>query len=1051
LADLDSFTSPVEPIHMIPGRARLRVPGLYHSPASKHTIERELALRQEIKSVSANPLTGNVLVEFDKQVEPGRIAQLLHEVVGGKNYHTRTGLHLNLNSHAAMSTVGRRNGRSRTRDDTAPQSSNDGLVDSGNNGWHLHDVKAIAAHLGSSKNGLPAQLAAKRLEACGPNRLPELQARSDWAILLDQFDSLPTVLLLGAAGISILTGGLSDALAIGGVLAINAAIGFFTESRSEKAIRSLKRFVQPTATVVRDGDLRQVPSERVVPGDIIALSPGTYVCADSRVIEAEHLTVDESALTGESLPVAKTPETLDDPGLALAERHNMVYMGTRVTGGSGLAIVVATGPRTELGLVHRLAGETDSPDTPMERQLAHLGRQLVVICTGICGVILAIGLLRGYGLLQMLETAISLAVASVPEGLPAVAATTLALGILKMRRHGVIIRKLEAVETLGCIQTICLDKTGTLTLNRMQVRAVHSGDRQLEFLNGQFLENGQPSSVDEALCKLSEICVLCSETVIERGAGGYKFTGSPTENALIELALHAGIEPVTLRSQYPTARTIRRAEDRNYMFTLHQIPTGAPGTFEGPLLVAVKGSPSEVLAMCRWQLRNGKRVPLSDADRSRTIAENDQMAGAALRVLGVAYRELKSVRANASLERDLVWVGMVAMTDPIRNGVGDAIRAFHRAGIDTVMITGDQPLTASAIGRELALSRNGPLKVYQVGGLEDLEDIEDQDISQHAQVFARVSPANKLQIVQALQRAGKVVAMTGDGINDSPALKAADIGIAMGSTGTDAARDVADVVLENDDLQTMLIAIAEGRSIYSNIQKSLHFLLATNFSEIIVMFIALATGLGHPLNAMQLLWINLISDILPGLALALEPPEPDVLNAAPRDPDEPVLKNSDLRRIVKESAALSGGTLAVYGYGLARYGVGVHAGTLAFTSLASGQLLHAISCRSATHSVPGQGSLPSNGYLTAALAASYSLQALTFLIPGLRNLLGLTSLGAGDAAIVAAGAAIPFLGNETIKLLTYSGTATRSTRFTAEPALEAEAGMIEPLLDLRKA
>lgn len=1045
MSDLESLTSPVEPLHVMPGRARFRVPGLYRCPASKYEIERELALRHQIRRVSANPLTGNVLVEFDKQIDAGRIAALLQAAVSIGGSSTPGGSSSGRNAHHARSTAGEHNENSRRRGNPATSLPADEFVNSGENGWHRRDVTAVAAHLGSSRNGLPEQVADDRLEACGPNRLPELEARAGLTILLDQFDSMPTVLLLAAAGISIFTGGLSDAVAIGGVLAINAAIGFFTESQSENAIRSLKRIVQPTAAVTRNGKLRQVPSERVVPGDVIGLKPGTYVCADSRVIEAEHLTVDESALTGESLPVAKSPQTLDDDGLALAERRNMVYMGTRVTGGTGLAIVVATGASTELGLIHRLAGETESPDTPMERQLAHVGRQLVLACTGICGVFLGIGVLRGYGLLQMLETAISLAVASVPEGLPAVAATTLALGILKMRRHGVIIRKLEAVETLGCVQTICLDKTGTLTLNRMEVEIVHSGGRQLEFRKGEFLEGGRLFRVDDALRKLAEICVLCSETAIERRAGHYQFTGSPTENALVELALHAGIEPIALRSQYRTTRTIARAEDRNYMCTLHEVSPDPATSFKGPFLVAIKGSPSEVLAMCRWQIRDDKRVPLNEADRSRIVAENDKMAGAALRVLGIACRELKTVERHARVERDLVWLGLVAMADPIRNGVGDAIRAFHRAGIDTVMITGDQPLTASAVGRALALSRNGPLKVYEVNRLADLEEIGTQDISQHAQVFARVSPANKLQIVQALQRAGRVVAMTGDGINDSPALKAADIGIAMGTAGTDAARDVADVVLENDDLQTMLVAIGEGRSIYSNIQKSLHFLLATNFSEIIVMFAALAVGLGHPLNAMQLLWINLISDILPGLALALEPPEPDVMSAAPRDPREPVLKASDFGRIVGESAALSGGTLAVYGYGIARYGMGAHASTLAFTSLTSGQLLHAVSCRSAAHSVLGRGTLPSNHYLTAALAGSYGLQALAFLIPGLRNLLGLTSIGLADALMVAAGAVIPFLGNETAKLLTFRGAPDDSERPQVEPAIRGRVvGAIEP-------
>jgi P-type Ca2+ transporter type 2C len=1048
LANLENLPAPIEAIHILPGRVRFRVCGLYHSAAIKMAIERELACRPQIQRFSANPMTGNVLVEFDRQIEPDEIAALLEGIVCGEDHSGDPDASPDWNSHFKVVNAGGRNGDSR-RGNLSVLRTADGIFNGGGDGWHRHDVSEVATSLGSSRDGLHEQLAARRLKAYGPNRLPELQVRSHWAILLDQFDSMPTALLCAAASISLLTGGLSDAVAIGGVVAINAAIGFFTESESENAIRSLRRIVQPSVTVARDGVMRQVPSERIVPGDIIALKPGTYVCADSRIIEAEHLTVDESALTGESLPVAKSSQTLDKDELALADRRNMLYMGTRVTGGSGLAIVVATGPRTELGLIHRLTGETETPDTPMERQLAHLGRQLVLVCTGICGVILGIGLFRGYGLLQMMKTAISLAVASVPEGLPTVAATTLALGIVKMRRHGVIIRKLEAVETLGCVQTVCLDKTGTLTLNRMEVEIVHSGGHELEFRRGEFLEHGRSFPVNGALQKLAEICVLCSETIIEREPGNYKFTGSPTENALVELALHAGVEPVALRSRYPVTRTLRRAEHRNYMFTVHEVGSHPAKSFDGSFLLAVKGSPSEVLAMCRWQLRDNKRVPLNQAERSRISTKNDQMAGAALRVLGVAYRELKSIGCHTRLERDLVWVGMVAMTDPIRNGVGDAIRAFHRAGIDTVMITGDQPLTAAAIGQKLALSRNGPLRVFE-DSPSDLEEMGAEDLSQHAQVFARVSPVDKLQIVQALQRAGKVVAMTGDGINDSPALKAADIGIAMGSAGTDAARDVADVVLENDDLQTMLVAIGQGRTIYANIQKSLHFVLATNFSEIIVMFVALTAGLGHPLNAMQLLWINLISDILPGLALALEPPELDVMSRGPRDPDEPVLKNPDLGRIVGESAVLSGGALAVYSYGLARYGAGAHTSTLAFTSLASGQLLHAVSCRSPRHSVFGGGTLPPNHYLSAALGASYGLQALTLIIPGLRNLLGLTSLNGADIAIVAAGAVAPFLGNETAKLLTFRSATQDAEGSQVQVVVRGgETSAIEPELDLR--
>ncbi len=1023
MSDLKRIISPIEPRHVIlPGRARFHVRGLYHCPALKNSIERGLAVCNQVNRVSANPLTGNVLVEFDHRLDSTRIAELLQDAIGDGNNSGRNGRPWADPDLGSFPSASEASAASSAPHSGAQAPTTDGrLRKSAQESWHCAEVQAAADRLGSSRRGLSERVAAERLGSCGPNRLPEQEARSRFTILLDQFNSMPTALLIAAAGISIFTGAIADAIAISGVLAINAAIGFFTERESENAIRSLKSIVRPSAVVACDGQLQQVQSERVVPGDVIALKPGSYVCADARLIEAEHLTADESALTGESLPVAKSVEALTNEAIALAERTNMVYMGTRVTGGQGLAMVVATGASTELGLIHKITGETESPETPMERQLARVGRQLVLTCTTVCGLILGIGLLRGYGLAEMLQTAISLAVASVPEGLPAVAATILALGVLKMRRHGVIIRKLEAVETLGCVQTICLDKTGTLTLNRMEVTLVHCGMRRLKFSGGAFFDGGLPfrAAGDGAMRKLSEICVLCSETEIERRAGQYAFNGSSTENALVHLALHAGIHPLALRSQYPATKMIGRSEDRNFMCTVHEV--AHDGTFQGKLLVAVKGSPSEVLAMCRWHICDSERRPLTEADRSCILAENDEMAGAALRVLGIAYRELKTMERGARVERDLVWLGLVAMADPIRGGVSDAIRAFHRAGIDTVMITGDQRETAFAVGRALELNRSGSLRVFEGSRIGDSDQFCELKTFEHAHVFARVSPVNKLQIVQALQRAGKVVAMTGDGINDSPALKAADIGIAMGSTGTDAARDVGDVVLENDDLQTMLVAIGEGRTIYRNIRKSLHFLLATNFSEIIVMFVALAAGLGSPLNAMQLLWINLISDVFPGLALALESPEPDVMTEGPRDPREPVLKGADFRRIAAESAALSCGALAVYGYGLTRYGAGAHASTLAFTSLTSGQLLHAASCRSGSHSVFSRGMLPTNNYLTAALAGSYGMQALAFFIPGLRNLLGLTPIGAADGMIIAAGALAPFVVNEATKLLTFKG------------------------------
>jgi Ca2+-transporting ATPase len=620
----------------------------------------------------------------------------------------------------------------------------------------------------------------------------------------------------------------------------------------------------------------------------------------------------------------------------------------------------------------------------------------------------------------MLKSAISLAVAAVPEGLPTVATTTLALGVVNMRKHNVLIRRLEAVETLGCVQTICLDKTGTLTLNKMSVVSTYIGRQRIHVADGQFLagEGKVDPLAFEELVKLAQVCALCSEAEIERQGEHYVLRGSPTENALVHLAVSAGIDISHLREQWPVLQVTHRAENRNFMSTLHGANGGCTDGDDSPFFVAVKGSPAEVLAMCDWHLKDGQRLPLTEHERFLIEAENERMAGEALRVLGGACGYLEDEGKDAPVHQGLMWLGLVGMTDPIRQGVKQVITGFHGAGIETVMITGDQSPTAYAVGKELALSHNGHLEILDSTHLTNVDPELMKALASKVHVFARVSPAHKLQIVQALQSAGRVVAMTGDGINDGPALKAADIGIAMGNTGTDVAREVADVVLADDNLETMIVAVSQGRTIYTNIRKSVHFLLSTNMSEIMVMFTAIAAGLGQPLTAMQLLWINLISDIFPGLALALEPPEPDVLNKPPRGPEEPIIQTSDLKRIALESATLSAGALGAYGYGLMRYGMGPHAATLAFTSLTIGQLMHAVTSRSETHSVlggrekNGEPPLPPNPYLTGALAGSFAAQALALVVPGLRNLLGLTPISLVDGLVIGGSALIPFVVNE---------------------------------------
>ena len=1023
----------VETIHAtVNGRARYKVKGLRRSESLRRHLELNLSGREGINYFFVNTLTGNVLVCFNSHNTPHTIASLIEGIAIEYSNEKTT-----RNDSAKKSIISRRKLRKsviHAEDQTVKT-------------WHFMEAQGVLDLFGVDKSyGLSCESTIENLKKYGPNVLPESVPRSGFSIFIDQFKSLPVALLGVAAGVSVLTGGLADAVVIMGVVAINAAIGYTTESHAEKTIHSLKSLVRPSALVIRDGNIKEIGAEQVVPGDILVLRPGSYVAADARLIAAHHLSIDESALTGESMPVLKSAEAMSPDSIAsdvpLADRVNMVYMGTLVTGGQGLAVVVATGRFTEIGKIQTLVGEAKPPETPMERQLSRMGTQLVIIGGAVCGVVFVIGLLRGYGLLQMLKTSISLAVAAVPEGLPTVATTTLALGIRKMRRHNVLIRHLDAVETLGSVQTICLDKTGTITMNRMSVVSIYTGMRRIMVSGGNFsLENKDdrrqllhdrkscvnPYQCDELL-RLIHVSVLCNESEVTRQNDRHVVNGSPTENALIHAAISSGVDISTLREKFPLLKIQHRSENRNFMATIHGIKVHGSENHHGKV-IAVKGSPNEVLSMCTFYMRDGKKLPLSEEERLTIEIENERMAGDALRVLGVAYAfidegiessKLQTLNSKINselltLNSELIWLGLVGMADPIRDGVKELIGAFHGAGIDTVMITGDQSPTAFAIGNELNLSKGEQLQILDSTHLADVNPDVMKALCERVHVFSRVSPAHKLQIVQALQSAGKIVAMTGDGINDGPALKAADIGVAMGHTGTDVAREVADVVLEDDNMETMIIAISQGRTIYNNIRKSVHFLLSTNLSEIMVMFTAIAGGLGQPLSAMQLLWINLMSDIAPGLALALEPPEPDVLSRPPRNPDDPIIKSSDFKRITFESTMLSAGALGAYGYGIMRYGMGQRASTMAFMSLTTGQILHAISCRSEKHSIFDKEKLPPNKYLNVALGGSFALQVLSMAVPGLRSLLGIAPINIIDGIVIGGSAVVPLLVNESTK------------------------------------
>jgi len=1004
------------------GRTRYRVKGLYRSHRLKSRLESQLGNEEGITRVNASTLTGNLLVFYNFDRSRSDVAGLIQKIVADysrKATKSRKPEHSPVARQNIVSTGPKRKGNGRHKRPPMTKRKLRLLVvrseDQSVEPWHVKEADTVLkAFATSSAAGLSGREAGKRLKKYGPNVLPEAVQRSGLSILIDQLRSVPVGMLTAAAGISILTGGVVDAVAIMGVVAINAVIGYVTESQSEKTIHSLKSLVRPSALVIRDEKVTKVGAEDVVPGDVLVLRPGQYVAADARLVEAKRLCIDESALTGESVPAVKKHGVLSEENVPLSDRSNMCYMGTLITGGQGLAIVVATAKFTEMGTIQSLVGEAKTPQTPMERQLDQIGTQLVIVSGVLCGIVFATGLVRGYGVLLMLKTSISLAVAAIPEGLPTVATTTLALGIREMRRHNVLIRRLDAVETLGSVQIICLDKTGTITLNRMSVVELYLGGERIKVSKEKLVSLSGPVSpiFGEELSGLVLSSALCNESEVIKNCEGYVVNGSPTENALLYMALDCGLDVLNLKEDFSLVKIIHRSEKRNIMVTVHK-------TTYGKMLVAVKGSPTEVLSLCTFQMKLGETIPFTDEDRLVIQSENERMGGRALRVLGVAYVlmdcDQNAIDDEDVLTGDLIWLGLVGITDPVRKGGKELMARFHKAGIKTVMITGDQGPTAYAIAKGLNLGGEEQLRILDSTSLASIDSEAMQALCQQSHVFARVSPAHKLQIVQSLQDAGKVVAMTGDGINDTPALKAANIGIAMGETGTDVAREVAGVILEDDNIETMIVAVSQGRTIYTNVRKSLHFLLATNLSEIMVTFAANIGGIGQPLTSMQLLWINLITDIFPGLALSMEAPEKDVLDRPPRDPHEPIVRPSDLKKIIREAGVISLGAMSSYGYGIARYGIGLRSSSIAFLSLTTGQLLHTISCRSDKHSIFDSEPLPSNKYLNLAMGGSFALQAMALFVPGLRSLLGIGPIGIIDSLVVGGTAVLPLVVNEMTK------------------------------------
>ncbi|MFL5282609.1 MAG: HAD-IC family P-type ATPase [Rhodopila sp.] len=975
----------------VPGRVRWRVAGLRRDPALKTMLETALAELPDVHTASASVETGNLLILFDPVLCAAQIRERIAALM---------------------------------REDIA--FSSDGTAAAPD--WHACPAEEVVATLQTSgTHGLAEADAGKRLAEYGINVLPEPSPRSTMAIFLAQFQTLPVGLLAVVGGVSLLTGAVVEAAAILAVVVANSLLGTAVESRSEHTIRSLGTLTgQEPVPVMRDAAWKAVLPEMLVPGDMIELQPGMVVPADARVIRARDLRVSEGMLTGESLPVAKQVAPVGH-GTVLGDRTSMVFRGTAVTGGSGAAVVTATGPRTEMGRIQRLVNGEATPKTLMQRQLDTLGRQVVWASLAACAAVMGLGALRGIAMTQLLWSGVSLAVAAVPEGLPAVATTTLALGIEAMRKRGVVVRRLDAVEALASVSVVCFDKTGTLTLNQMRVVELASGGQRVRTGPDGILLDADGQALDleagrnESLAWLLRIGALCSDADLAHGSDGRVApTGSATESALIRLALGAGLDVARLREEYPCLAVRRRSEGYRFMATAHRRGSAAAGA----AVVAVKGSPAEVLELCARDLHDGLRQPLTAQRRAAILRANDAMAADALRVLGFAFGEVPDAALDAGdgaavPVTGLTWVGLAGLADPVRPGMDTLMRTLHGAGLRTVMMTGDQVATAHAVARQLSLAEGNTVRVVDAAAIEDLTGQELAAAARGAHVFARVSPAQKLRLIRAMQEAGERVAMTGDGINDSPALKAADVGLAMGGTASSAAaRDVADMVLQTDNLATLPIAVERGRATYVNVRKSIHYLLATNLSEILVVLGATAVGLGQPLTGMQLLWINLVSDVLPGIGLAFEPPEPGLMQREAFAADGEIIGRSNLGQLGIEGGLLAAGSLAAFGWGALRHGAASpQARTMAFGSLVTGQLLHTLTVRSDRHGLftGAPGALAPNRPLRGLLLASAGLQALGLLVPGIRAALGVAPLGLLDLVTTAAAGVLPYIANEALK------------------------------------
>jgi len=892
--------------------------------------------------------------------------------------------------------------------------------ESGTRFWMM-SPEEIASRFGSDlKRGQTSDRAAGLLQQYGYNQLQETRGRSPLKVLLDQFKSFLIWVLVAAAIISGFLGEWVDALAIIAIVILNAILGFIQEFRAEKSLAALKKMAAPMARVIRDGELKQVPAREIVPGDLLELEAGDHVAADARVIyHTTNFAVHEAALTGESTPVFKTSVELEGEDIPLADRANMVYAGTSVSSGKARALVVATGMATELGQIARMIQEISLETTPLQRKLEQFGRWIVYLCFFLVGLIFLLEWFRGGELIQVFLTAVSLAVAAIPEGLPAVVTIALALGVQRMVKRHALIRKLPSVETLGAATVICSDKTGTLTKNEMTVKALYADGRLFSISGtgyqpegGFFLEESAVNPADfPGVIKTLACGTLCNSARLAENQGRYRIVGDPTEGALLTLARKAGLDQESLEQAEPLVEEIPFDSERKMMTMIRKA---------GPEFMAyVKGAPDVLLKNCSRIFEGGQERPITQEDLNRILRVNESLAQQALRVLGCAYRRFpfypEKLEAQA-IEKDLVFAGLVAMIDPPRPEVVQAIAACKKAGIKPVMITGDHKVTALAIARELGMLEEGALALSGEE-LDSLKPEEYQERVEKIQVYARVSPEHKLRIVRAWKNKGEVVAMTGDGVNDAPAVKEADIGVAMGITGTDVTKEVSDMVVTDDNFASIVAAVEEGRAIYDNIKKFVHYLLSCNLSEIMVMFAASLVGWPVPLLPIHILWVNLVTDSFPALGLGFDPPDPEIMCRPPRRPGEPIVDRRRAGLMSVQGIFMAACALLAFSYVLFVEKEGIErARTAAFIVLSVSQLFHSFNCRSQMKSVFELG-IFSNLKLVAAFLVSLSLQLSVVYVPSLQKIFKTQNLTHFDWGLVLVLSSLPLWGMEAVKLL----------------------------------